>query len=387
MTALDSTLPNPILELLTQNGFDALPQALTLLLNLAMQAERQKYLGLQPYERSAERHDYANGYKDKTVATRVGELTVSIPQVRSGEFHPSALEKGVRSERALKLALAEMYVQGVSTRKVAAITETLCGTSVSSAQVSRAAAELDAVLSPWRTRPLGAFPYVYLDARYESVRQAGKVEKAAVLIAVGVDEAGVRQVLGVSVALSEHEVHWRTFLKGLVERGLCGVRLVVSDAHEGLKAARQAVFGGVPWQRCGFHLQQNAQAYVTRTERKAEVASDLRSILTAPNRDEAEALLKRTVEKYSKTMPKLADWIETNLPEGLTVFAFPEPHRRLLRTTNGLERVNKEVRRRTRVASLFPNEASCLRLVSAVLMEISDDWQTGKAYLLFEKDN
>ncbi|MCX6378992.1 MAG: IS256 family transposase [Armatimonadetes bacterium] len=381
---LDSTLPEPLLESLCQNGLDALPQALTILLNLAMQAERQKYLGLQPYERSSERHDYANGFKDKTVTSRVGELKVSVPQVRSSAFYPSALEKGLRSERALKLAIAEMYVQGVSTRKVAAITEALCGVEVSSTQVSRAAAEMDAVLTSWRNRPLEGFPYLYLDARYESVRLEGAVQKAAVLIAVGVDRAGKRQILGVSVSLSEHEVHWREFLSSLVKRGLSGVRLVVSDAHEGLKAARCAVFGGVPWQRCQFHLQQNAQAYVLRQEKKAEVAGDIRAVFSAPCRQEAEALLSRTVAKYRPSMPKLADWMEANVPESLTVFSFPEAHRRLLRTTNGLERVNKEVRRRTRVATLFPSEASCLRLVSAILMEISEEWETGKAYLLLE---
>ena len=250
MTSHDSTLSEPLLELLAQNGLDALPQALTILLNAAMQAERQKYLGVAPYERSPQRHDHANGYKDKTLATRVGPLALSVPQTRSGDFYPSALERGQRSERALTLALAEMYVQGVSTRRVSAIVEQLCGSSVSSSQVSRAAAQLDSVLHQWRERRLPACPYVYLDARYESVRQNGIVDKAAVLIAVGVDTLGKRQVLGVSVALSEHEAHWRQFLQSLVARGLSGIRLVISDAHEGLKAARQAVFGGVPWQRC-----------------------------------------------------------------------------------------------------------------------------------------
>jgi putative transposase len=378
------TLPAEFLQDLCEHGLDALPQAITLLLNAAMQAEREKYLGAAPYERSPERRDYANGYKDKTITSRVGTLQVSVPQVRNGDFYPSSLEKGLRSERALKLAVAEMYVQGVSTRRVAAVVEKLCGTEISSASVSRAAAELDGVLESWRNRPLGCFPYVYLDARYESVRQNGKVEDAAVLIAIGVDAQGKRQVLGVSVALSEHEVHWRAFLSSLQTRGLKGVRLIVSDDHSGLKAARKAVLGGVPWQRCQFHLQQNAQAYVPTQEMKPVVAQDIRAILTAGDRDEADRLIKRAIEKYHRTMPRLAAWIETALPEGLTVLSFPEPHRRLLRTTNGVERVNKEIKRRTRVAGLFPNEASCLRLVSAILMEISEDWQTGKCYLTFE---
>ncbi len=379
----DSTLSAPLLEQLTTQGLDALPDLFRVLLNAAMQIERQKHLGAAPNERTEARTGHANGYKDKTLVTRLGQITVAVPQVREGGFYPQSLEKGTRSERALKLALAEMYVQGVSTRKVAAITERLCGFEVSSGQVSQAAKELDATLAAWRSRPLAPQPYVYLDARYERVRQSGLVQKAAVLIAIGVDETGKRSVLGVSVALSEHEVHWRAFLQSLIQRGLCGVRLVISDAHEGLKAARLAVLGGVPWQRCQFHLQQNASAHVPRQDMKVPVAADIRAIFGAQDRAEADALLKRTVQKYEATAPKLSAWMEETLPEGLAVFAFPETHRRLLRTTNGVERVNREVKRRTQVASIFPNEASCLRLASAVLMEISDDWQAGKAYLTF----
>ncbi len=380
----DSTLPEDFLEALSENGMDALPEVFRLLLNAAMLIERQKYLGAGPYERTPERAAHANGFKDKTVQTRLGAIPLSVPQVREGGFYPSALEKGLRTERALKLALAEMYVQGVSTRRVAAITEQLCGFEVSSGQVSRAAQEMDAVFQTWRNRPLGEFPYVYLDARYENVRVDGHKRDAAVLIALGVDKAGKRQILGVSIALSEAEVHWRTFLKSLVERGLSGVRLLVSDDHAGLGAARRAVFGSVSWQRCQFHLQQNAQAYVTKQEQKAPLAAALRAVFNAANRHEAETLLSKLVTECRKNNARLADWLETAIPEGLTVFSFPEPHRRLLRTTNGLERVNQEVKRRTRIVRLFPNEASCLRLVTAVLMEISDEWETGKAYLTFD---
>ena len=381
----DCTLPAELLDQIAEGGLAAVPDALRLLLNAAMLLERQKFIGAGPYERSADRQAHANGFKDKTLQTRLGALTVAVPQVRQGGFYPHSLEKGVRSERALKLALAEMYVQGVSTRKVAAITEQLCGFEVSSPQVSRTAAELDAVLEAWRTRSLGTYPYVYLDARYEKVRQDGQVRDAAVLIASGVDAAGKRAVLGVSVALSEQEVHWRTFLQSLVERGVRGVQLLIRDAHGGVKAARVAVFGGVPWQRCQFHLQQNAQAYVPRQELKPEVAAAIRAIFTAPHLNEAKRLLAETVQHYRAIAPKLATWMEENLPEGLMVFAFPAAHRRLIRTTNGLERVNQEIKRRTRVARLFPNAASCLRLVTAVVMEISEEWETGKAYLTFRE--
>ena len=379
-----STLSEGVLQLLTENGLDCLPELLRVLLNAAMRQERQQFLQAQPFERTPERQAHANGFKEKTVATRVGAVTVDIPQVREGGFYPSSLEKGLRSERALTCALAEMYVQGVATRRVAQITEQLCGVSVSASQVSKAAAELDGVLSSWRERPLGEVRYLSLDARYEKVRVDGHLRDAAILIALGVDPSGKRQLLGVSVSLSEAEVHWRKFLQSLVTRGLCGVRLVISDDHAGLKLARKAVFGGVAWQRCQFHLQQNAQAHVTKQEHKAPLAAAIRAIFNTANRFEAEALLAKTVIEWRKVNAKGAAWMEDNLPEGFSIFAFPESHRRLLRTTNGLERVNQEVRRRTRVCRHFPNEASCLRLISAVLMEISEEWQTGKTYLTFD---
>lgn len=378
---MNSTIPPEMLETLASQGINAIPEMIRILLNNAMLLERQAYLGAAPYERSNQRRDQANGYKPKTVATRMGEITFDVPQVRHGEFYPNALEKGTRSERALKLALAEMYIQGVSTRKVKEITEQLCGFEVSSTQVSRATAELDTQLKAWRERPLGRYRYVFFDARYEKVRQDGRVQDAAVLLAVGVNHEGKREVLGISVALSEQEVHWRAFFESLVQRGLHGVELIVSDAHSGLKTARKAVFGGIPWQRCQFHLQQNAQAYVPRHNMKADVAADIRAIFNSRNRHEAEALLKKLVLKYEKTASRLADWMENALPEGLTVFNFPANHQKRLRTTNGLERLNREIRRRTRIANIFPNEASCLRLVTALVMETSEDWITGRTYL------
>jgi len=243
---------------------------------------------------------------------------------------------------------------------------------------------LDTELEKWRNRPLGEYLYLFVDAYYEQVREDGQVRHLAVLSAVGVNLAGKREILGVSVALSEHEVHWRAFLESLKARGLGGVQLITSDDHAGLRAARLAVFGGIPWQRCQFHLQQNAQAYVPRKDMQAEVAEDIRTIFNAPDRTTADAYLAKAVAKYLKTASRLAEWMAVNIPEGLTVFSFPAAHRRLIRTTNGVERLHREVRRRARVVSIFPNPASCLRLVSAVLAEISDEWLTGRTYLSFE---
>ena len=373
-----------VVQLLAENGFDGMAAAIQTLMNEAMKLERAEVLGAGPYQRTSDRRGYANGFKPKTVNSRLGRLELQVPQTRDVEFYPSALERGERSERALKLAVAEMYVQGVSTRKVADITRELCGLEVSSSQVSRAAALLDDELETWRNRTLGRTPYVILDARYEKVRHGGSVRDCAVLIAIGITPDGKRTVLGVSVSLSEAEVHWRDFLASLIERGLHGVELIVSDAHEGLAAARKACFNGVAWQRCQFHLQQNAMQYVPKIHMRAEVANDLRAIFNAPDRHEADRRLDLAVTKYATGAPKLAEWIQDNVPEGLAVFALPPAHQRKLRTTNQLERLNKEIKRRTRVATLFPNEASLLRLASAVLAETSEDWETGKTYIKFE---
>lgn len=380
----DFTLSTELLEQIASEGLEFLPEMVRILINAATQTEREKHLGAGPYERSAERRGYANGFKPKTVKTRLGEITFDVPQVRDGSFYPGALEKGLRSERALTMTLAEMYVQGVSTRRVKTVIEQMCGAAISSSQVSRAAARLDETLEAWRNRPLEVIRYLYLDARYEKVRMDGQIRDAAILIASGVAPDGKRQILGVSISLGEQEVHWRSFLQGLVKRGLRGVQLIISDAHTGLRAARQAVFGGIPWQRCQYHLQQNVQAYVPRKAMQREVAQELRNIFHAPDLATAQTWLNEMVEKYQSQSPRLADWLEQNVPEGLIVFSFPLNHRRRLRTVNMLERTSQEVKRRTRVVRIFPNEASCLRLISAILMEISETWQTGRVYLSFE---
>ena len=384
----DSTTAGDVLRILIDNGLDGMARALEALINEAMKLERAEFLGAAPHERTEDRRGYANGFKPRRLLTRSGTLQLAVPQVRDAEepFHPQALERGARSERALKLAIAEMYVQGVSTRRVAAVTETLCGTAVSSTQVSRAARLLDDELEAWRTRPIGETPYLILDARYEKVRHGGAVVDCAVLVAIGVGIDGRRRVLGVSVSLSEAEVHWRDFIGSLRARGLIGVRLVVSDDHAGLKAARRAELPGVAWQRCQFHLQQNAAAFVPQTAMRREVARAIRSVFNAPDRETAERTLAQTAERYRKRAPRLAAWLEESVPEALAVFDLPEPHRRLLRTVNSLENLNKQIRRRTSVAGLFPNEPSLLRLVSAVLAETSEEWETGRVYLAMETE-
>ena len=382
---IEFNVMNEVLEIIAEQGLDGMADAYRILLNEAMKAERAAVLGAGAYERSPDRKGYANGFKPKTLATRSGSITVAVPQARNIEFYPSALEKGARSERALKLAVAEMYVQGVSTRKVQAVMEILCGLNVSSTDVSRAAKLLDEELEKWRNRPLGLFPYLILDARYEKVRHGGSVVSCALLVAIGIGLDGKRSILGVSVSLSEAEVHWRDFLASLQDRGLHGVKLIVSDDHAGLKAAREARFAGVLWQRCQFHLLQNAMHYVPKLDMREEAAADIRTILDAPDRNEANRRKEQVVQKYQKTAPKLAAWLDENADESLSVFDFPAAHRKRLRTSNLLERINRELKRRTRVATLFPNETSLLRLASAVLAEIDEEWQSGKVYLNMEE--
>ena len=369
-------------EQVIEFGLDGLDSAVAILINEAMRIERSKALGAKPWERIDTRQGYANGYKDKTVNSRLGKLDLHVPQVRGDvQFYPSVLEKGLRSERALTLAMAEMYVNGVSTRKVTNVLKELCGLEITSAQVSRATKLLDEELVKWRHRPLGVVPYLQLDARYEKVRNDGSVVSCAVLVATGVTEEGKRSILGVSVSLSEAEPHWRQFLEQLKERGLHGVKMITTDDHKGIKAALKATFTGVPWNRCHVHLQRNAFAYIPKVDMREAVAQDIRTILTAPDMTEAQRLLEITVEKYSTKASRLAAWMEDNLPEGFAVFSLPIAHRRRLRSTNMVERLNREIKRRTRVATLFPNESSLLRLVSAILMEVSEEWESGKTYL------
>jgi len=388
MTQGNGSKISEAVQLVMDYGFEGMEEAVRILLNEAMRLEREKVLNARPYERTEARQGYANGYKPKQVKSLLGEMRLSVPQVRGEvEFYPTALEKGLRSERALKTAMAEMYIHGVSTRKVRVSLEKMCGLEVSSTDVSRATKLLDEELEKWRNRPLGEVPYLQMDARYEKVREGGSVVSGAVLVAVGVLADGRRSVLGVSVSLSEAEVHWRNFLQRLKERGIHGIKLITSDDCEGLKKALKTVFGGVRWVRCHGHLQRNAQAYVPCQDMREEVAQSIREILTAPNLDEAERLLAKVVTKYEKKAPKLARWMEGAIPEGFAIFSVPHRLRRKLRSTNLVERLQKEIKRRTAVCTLFPNEGSLLRLVSAILMEQSEEWETGSVYMALGAEN
>jgi putative transposase len=384
---VNTTELSAAVELIATQGVEGLNKAFEVLYNEAMKVERSRFLQAEPYQRTQERVDYANGYKPKQLNSRLGKLDLLIPQVRSGQFYPNLLDKGSRSERALKVAIAEMYIQGVSTRNVSEAMEVLCGFEVSSTDVSRATALLEDQLAAWRNRPLGYYRYLFLDARYEKARIDNIVRDCAVFIAIGINAQGLREILGISVSLSEHEIHWRSFLQGLQQRGLHGIELIISDAHAGLKEARKALFAAVPWQRCQFHLQQNAQGHVPKKSMKAQVAFDIRAIFNAPNLEEAQRLLKLMVNKYQQTASQLAQWMETNIPQGFSVFNFPSNHWRKLRTTNPLERVNREIKRRTQVVSIFPNTQACERLITALLIEMSEEWMSATTYIVIANEN
>lgn len=376
---------DPLINLLFDDGLQsALPRIAEILMNAAMLLERERHIGAAPHQRNVERNGYSNGFKPRTFHTGIGALELTVPQVRESDepFRTSLLDKGSRSERALKSAIATMYVEGISTRRITKVMEQMCGFNVSSGQVSNLNKQLDEEFEKWRTRPLPDIAYLTVDATYYKVRIDGVVRDCATLIAHGVRRSdGKRMILGVSCALSEAEVHWREFLTGLKARGIGQPDTVTSDAHSGLKAALKATLNSVPWQRCQFHLQQNAQEYVTKQHLKSKVASDIKVIFNADNLDHAKQRLSDFVENYNESQPKLAAWAEENLPEGFTIFALPESHRKRMRTSNACENVNGQIKKRTRVVGLFPSEESLLRLVTGILIEISETWETGKTYL------
>ena len=377
-----------LMEQLIANGSEDMGVVFASLFDLAMRIERERFLGAEHYERTSQRRGYANGTKPKRLDTPAGSLTVNVPKTAGHDepFYPASLERGRRATRAVMLAVAEMYVKGVSTRDAEAVMKEFGIESLSSSQVSRATKLLDDELSAWRNRSLGEVRYLIVDARYEKARFGGVVRDVAVLSAIGIGPDERRRVLGVSCALSEAEVHWRAFLESLQKRGMQGVQFVVSDDHSGLQAARKAVLGGATWQRCQFHLAQNAIHHAPNMVIRKRIGAELRHIWNAPNLDTANENLHRLVKSYRDTAPKLAGWLEDNVPEGLAVFTLPEHHRRRLCTSNPIERgIQQELKRRTRKIRVFPNTESLERLVSAVLVEIDDKWASAeKAYIKWE---
>ena len=345
-----------------------------------MEAEVSAQIGAGRYERTEERTTQRNGYRHRLWDTRVGTLELAIPKLRAGSYFPSWLEPRRRAEQALVAVVAEAYVQGVSTRKVEALVQALGIAGLSKSEVSRLAASLDDQVAAFRTRRLDAeYPYLWLDARYEHVREGGRVVSLAVIVAYGVRADGVREVLGLDIGLSEDVALWRAFLQDLVARGVRGVQLVVSDAHQGLKQAIREVFVGASWQRCRVHFVRNVLARVPKST-QAMVAATIRTIFQQPDRRAAQAQLAHVVATLADRFPKVVPLLVEAEEEILTFYDFPPEHWRQVYSTNPLERLNKELKRRSAVVGIFPTRDAVLRLLGAVLAEQHDEWLVGRRY-------
>ena len=374
-------------DLLASGSENLLAEILQLGLQQLMELERDEYIGADHYERTDHRRSSRNGYKPRRLYTRVGTLHLRVPQTRDGEFYPSLLERYQRSEKALVAALAEAYVQGVSTRKMAKVTERLLGKEFSASTISRFSEQLDAELEAWRSRRLPQdYPYVKIDARYERCRRDGIIVDMAVLVAIGVAESGHRHVLAVETGWGESEAVWSSFIGGLKQRGLSGVRLFVSDNHPGIKAALRDHYSGIPWQRCQYHFRQNAADQVPK-KREDQILEALEGVWKKENSyRQAKAKLNGLVEELSDPLPGVADWLSEQAPQTLTVFQVaPTSHRRRVRTTNAVERLHQELKRRSKPVRIFPNPDSCLRLFGAMLKEQHEDWITGRRYLRMDR--
>src|SRR6516225_518107 len=349
-----------------------------------LEAEMTEALGAEKGERAVGRQGYRSGYYGRTLITRVGKLELRVPHDRTGRFSTELFERYQRSERALVAALAEMYVQGVSTRKVKAITEELCGHSFSASSISTINQRLDQSLAQFAARPLHeAFPYLIVDARYERIREAGVIVSHAVLIAIGIDWDGRRQILGVELANRESRSSWSDFLRGLRKRGLSGVEFVVSDDHAGLKAAIREVLPEAVWQRCYVHFLRNALDYVPRKV-DDDCLAELRWFYDRRDIAEVRRDIAAWLGKWQTKYPKLCAWVEENIEETLSYYRLPLPHHKHMKSTNMLERFNQEIKRRTHVVRIFPNLESCLRLIRALAVEMHENWLEGTRYLNME---
>lgn len=363
---------------------DFLREGVRVLTQALLEAEVTAHLGAERHERTPERTGQRNGYRERAWDTRVGTIELRVPRVRDGSYFPSLLEPRKRAERALAAVVQEAYVQGVSTRRVDDLVQALGMAGISKSQVSRICQELDGEVERFRQRPLGGgYPYLWLDATYVKVRQDGRVAAMAVVVAIGVRATGEREVLGLDVGASEDGAFWLQFLRGLVARGLGGVRLVVSDAHEGLKGAIAAALHGAAWQRCRVHFLRNALALIPKAAQPM-VAATIRTVFAQPDAASAREQWRRVADNLRARFPRLAALLDEAEAEVLAYLAFPAAHWRQIWSNNPLERLNKEVKRRTDVVGIFPNAAAVVRLVGAVLAEQHDEWQVGKRYFSAE---
>jgi putative transposase len=363
---------------------DFLREGVRVLSQALLELEVTQHIGAERHERTAERTGQRNGYRERSWDTRVGTIELQVPRVRDGSFYPALLEPRKRAERALVAVVQEAYVQGVSTRRVDELVQALGIGGISKSQVSRLCQALDAEVERFRTRRLeGPYPYVWLDATFVKVRDGGRVVSMAVVIAIGVRATGEREVLGLDAGPSEDGAFWLQFLRGLVARGLGGVKLVISDAHQGLKGAIAAVLQGAAWQRCRVHFVRNALALVPKSAAQM-VAATIRTVFVQPDAQAAREQWRRVADGFRGRYPRLAALLDEAEADVLAYLAFPPQHWRQIWSNNPLERLNKEVKRRTDVVGIFPNAAAVIRLVGAVLAEQHDEWQVARRYLSAE---
>lgn len=381
MTQYQLTLDSETLQRLFGEN-EQVAQLLEAVVNQVLDAQVSEHLHAEPYERTEERRGYRNGYKPRQFTTRAGTLALRVPQVRDGSFSTDLFARYQRSEQALICTLMEMVVNGVSTRKVAQITEELCGKVFSKSTVSDLCKGLDPLVSAWNARDLGErrYPFVLVDALVVKVREGGRVRARSALLAIGVNEAGYREILGLQIGDSESERSWMEYFVWLKGRGLAGVDLVVSDHHGGLVNAVRIQFQGATWQRCQTHLSANVSDATPKTLQEA-VHRRVRAIFEAPDSETARVLLEKCCADYRVSAPAAMATLERGFDDATAALALPEPYRRRLRTTNAVERLNEEIRRRERVVRIFPNRESVVRLVGALLLEQDEAWTTGKRYL------
>jgi putative transposase len=359
---------------------DLLREGIRVLMRLLMEAEVSEQIGAERYQRSDERQNYRNGYREREWETRVGDVTLEVPKLRQGTYYPSFLEPRRRAERALVAVVQSAYIEGVSTRKVDELVQAMGLRGIDKSKVSRMCQELDEAVDAFRKRRLEEpYPYLWLDALYVKVRQNHHIVSMAVVIAIGVRESGEREILGIDVGASEEAAFWTDFLRALTARGLKGVRLVISDAHQGLEEAIRVVISGAAWQRCRVHFMRNVLAHVPRAD-KSIVAAAIRTIFAQPDQAAAQQQLAEVVKAMEDRWPKAAHVLQAGETEVLTYMGFPAEHWTRIYSTNPLERLNREVKRRTDVVGIFPDLDAVLRLVGSVLIETNDEWQAGRRY-------
>ncbi len=383
MTQINITLETELLhELFTKDGKnDAFSKLLETILNQVLMEQSKEQLGAAPYERTEDRTAYRNGFREREMTTRIGTITLRIPRHRNGEFSTTMFERYQRSEQALVLAMIEMVINGVSTRKIEAVTQELCGSSFSKSTVSKLCQSLDPIVEAFRNRKLSkSYPFVIADAIYLKIREEGRVRSNALMIAIGVNEEGYREVLGFEIADSESEIGWGNFFAKLKERGLEEVDLITSDNHKGLVQAIRKHFQGAVWQRCQTHFSRNVLDKAPK-KYQPELKDSLNRIYNAKDEKDARELLAKTIQEFEGVAPKASRILEDGFDDVIAVMYLPEKYRRKLRTSNGLERLNEEIRRRDRVIRIYPNEASAIRLIGALLMEVDERWTSGRKYM------